>query len=337
MNNNIQDIKKNLKKYTSGKCPVCYTNLEKHKSKELVKHIETLRKTLDCNIRNVQNVMKKSKSLYTYKQKNLIEIKSVEEDITNLEKKLETARVEELNNTQLILDLKTLKMELEANLSLIKNKYDHLHTKKETLIFDKKELENLRTKIDNLNITSKELKREIEFILDELNHLKTIKTIFRIQIPNILIDTCSNMFEYYCNYFLDLMEYPGLKVLIDAKPSEDGEINKILIYIMKSNGVSKLFNELSNGEKQRLVLAEILAMKQIIEGLTDVRYNILWLDEVLDASLDVVGTIKTKEMLNKIAQENNYSVELISHIQDITFDNKLTVKKENGWTNVLEN
>ena len=42
-------------------------------------------------------------------------------------------------------------------------------------------------------------------------------------------------------------------------------------------------------------------------------------------------------MLSKVKKENNYSIELISHTQDIFFENKLTVKKEDGWTTELKN
>ena len=145
------------------------------------------------------------------------------------------------------------------------------------------------------------------------------------------------MFEYYINRFLQLMDYQVFTVVMKPKKSDNGEITKVPIYIIRSDGILKTFNELSGGEKQRLILSEILAIKHIVEGLVGVNYNIIWLDEVLDISLDNVGVNKIRDMLKKIAEEKQYSVELVSHIQDMVFENKLIIKKENGWSSIIEN
>ena len=110
------------------------------------------------------------------------------------------------------------------------------------------------------------------------------------------------------------------------------KITKIPIYVMRHDGIAKKFEELSGGEQQRLILAEILAIKHIVEELLDVSYNILWMDEILDISLDSAGSEKIRNMLNGIVKNNDYSIELISHSQDLLFENKLIVKKENGWS-----
>lgn len=329
---NLDSINKDLLRYSKGICPFCFTDLKKHKSKKLQKHINKLEKQrkefknkISESINNAAETQKKY-------EKTLKEISSDEELVEKIEKEIEAINTENINARMKYDDYNYMKVKIESEIDLITDKKELLIAKKKEIKNLKDEIIELEGKINKIKNDEKEINSTIKTIKSDLEHLNILKQLFRVSLPNRLISSFVDMFEYYMNKFINMMEFQTFNIVMKPEKNTEGEITKIPIYVIRYDGIPKNFNELSGGERQRLILAEILAIKQIVEELVDVSYNILWLDEILDISLDTAGSTKIKDLLIKIREKQGYSIELISHSQDLIFENKLIVRKRDGWS-----
>jgi ABC-type Mn2+/Zn2+ transport system ATPase subunit len=62
--------------------------------------------------------------------------------------------------------------------------------------------------------------------------------------------------------------------------------------------------------------------------------NLLFIDELVDSGMDASGVENSLAILKKMARENNKSIWLVSHKDELAgrVNNILTVVKENGFT-----
>jgi ABC-type multidrug transport system ATPase subunit len=97
-------------------------------------------------------------------------------------------------------------------------------------------------------------------------------------------------------------------------------------------GKSYDFDNLSRGQKTRLIIALNLAFRDVYESLyTSV--NILMFDELIDNGLDSFGIENSIKILKQQAREHNKSVFLISHREEAKprVNNIQTIIFENGF------
>jgi DNA repair exonuclease SbcCD ATPase subunit len=93
------------------------------------------------------------------------------------------------------------------------------------------------------------------------------------------------------------------------------------------------FDNLSRGERNRLILSMSFAFRDVWEGLYQ-SINLLFIDELVDAGLDQAGMESTLAVLKKMCRDTKKSVWLISHRDELQgrVDTVLKVIKENGFT-----
>lgn len=93
------------------------------------------------------------------------------------------------------------------------------------------------------------------------------------------------------------------------------------------------FDNLSRGERTRLILSLNFAFRDVWESLYQ-PINLLFVDELLDNGLDSVGVENSLAILKKMGRESNKSIWLVSHKDELTsrVNNILTVVKSNGFT-----
>ena len=94
------------------------------------------------------------------------------------------------------------------------------------------------------------------------------------------------------------------------------------------------FDNLSRGERNRLILSMSFAFRDVWEGLYQ-SINLLFIDELVDAGMDAAGVEAALAVLKKMARERNKNIYLISHKDELVgrVNNVLRVVKENGFTN----
>lgn len=98
------------------------------------------------------------------------------------------------------------------------------------------------------------------------------------------------------------------------------------------------FDNLSRGERNRLILSMSFAFRDVWEGLYQ-SINLLFIDELIDAGLDTAGVESALAVLKKMAREQNKNIYLISHKDELVgrVNNVLRVIKESGFTSYANN
>ncbi len=93
------------------------------------------------------------------------------------------------------------------------------------------------------------------------------------------------------------------------------------------------FDNLSRGERNRLILSMSFAFRDVWEGLYQ-SINLLFIDELVDAGMDSAGVESALAVLKKMARERSKNIYLISHKDELVgrVNNVLRVVKENGFT-----
>lgn len=94
------------------------------------------------------------------------------------------------------------------------------------------------------------------------------------------------------------------------------------------------FDNLSRGERTRLILSMSWAFRDVWESLYH-PINLLFIDELMDNGLDTQGVENGLGLLKKMSRERNKSIWLVSHKDELAgrVENILKVVKENGFTN----
>ena len=93
------------------------------------------------------------------------------------------------------------------------------------------------------------------------------------------------------------------------------------------------FDNLSRGERNRLILSLSWAFRDVWENLYQ-HINLLFIDELIDSGMDAAGVEAGIAVLKKMARERNKNIYLISHKDELVgrVNNVLKVIKENGFT-----
>jgi DNA repair exonuclease SbcCD ATPase subunit len=93
------------------------------------------------------------------------------------------------------------------------------------------------------------------------------------------------------------------------------------------------FDNLSRGERNRLILSMSFAFRDVWEGLYQ-NINLLFIDEMVDSGMDSAGVESALAVLKKMARDRNKNIYLISHKDELIgrVNNVLRVIKESGFT-----
>jgi ABC-type glutathione transport system ATPase component len=93
------------------------------------------------------------------------------------------------------------------------------------------------------------------------------------------------------------------------------------------------FDNLSRGERNRLILSMSWAFRDVFESLYQ-PINLLFIDELIDSGLDTAGMESSLAILKQMSRERHKSVWLVSHRDELAgrVENIMRVVKENGFT-----
>ena len=169
-------------------------------------------------------------------------------------------------------------------------------------VIDYSTLDDLKNKETLLIDVKKELENKINDFLtfQELVSDKALK--------GKILDMSLPLVNKWINHFLENFGNFPFLFTINTDLSES-------ILSMDGSNQSKSFNSLSNGQKLRIVFSILFAFLKFTEERNTTNFNILFLDEVLDSSLDTEGRIELINILR--TQFSNKSINIISHNQDV--------------------
>ena len=167
------------------------------------------------------------------------------------------------------------------------------------------------TLINNLNV----LKEHQEFLLK----LLTNKDSF---IRKKIIDQNLAYLNNRLTYYLDRLGLPHQVVFLNDLNVEITQLGQDLD-----------FDNLSRGERNRLILGLSFAFRDVWESLYQ-SINLLFIDELIDSGMDTAGVENSLSILKKMGRERSKNIFLISHKDELIgrVNNVLKVIKENGFT-----
>ena len=180
-----------------------------------------------------------------------------------------------------------------------------------------KEMEDSSTQepsYDKINELTK-LREHQEF----LQKLLTNKDSF---IRKRIIDQNLSYLNARLSYYLDKIGLPHTVTFLNDLSVEITELGRELD-----------FDNLSRGERNRLILSLSWAFRDVYESLYD-PINLLFIDELIDSGMDASGVESALAILKKMSREHKKSIWLVSHKDELSsrVNNILTVTKENGFT-----
>jgi DNA repair exonuclease SbcCD ATPase subunit len=167
---------------------------------------------------------------------------------------------------------------------------------------------------DDINRVSKLLEHQ-EFLLK----LLTSKDSF---VRKRIIEQNLAYLNHRLSYYLDKLQLPHQ---VTFKSDLEVDISQL--------GQSFDFDNLSRGERNRLILALSWSFRDVYESFTE-PMNLMFIDELVDSGMDSVGIEHSMSVLKSMGREMNRNIFLISHRDELAsrVNNVLMVVKENGFT-----
>jgi chromosome segregation ATPase len=203
-----------------------------------------------------------------------------------------------------------------------------------TLEVLKRDLENRRTETNPYSEQIVEMEsraiQEISYdkineytrILDHQEFLQKLLTNKDSFIRKKIIEQNLSYLNARLTYYLDKIGLPHSVVFQND-----------LSVLIEELGRELDFDNLSRGERNRLIVGLSLAFRDVWESLY-LPINLFFVDELLDSGMDQIGTENSLAILKKMTRERKKSVWLISHKEELISraENVLRVVKENGFT-----
>jgi DNA repair exonuclease SbcCD ATPase subunit len=205
-----------------------------------------------------------------------------------------------------------------------RNNVDNLRS---TLISKTQEEDPYQAQIDDLTDTALQ---EIDWEpVNQLNSLKEHQDFLLKLLTNKdsfirkkIIDQNLTYLNNRLTYYLDRLGLPHQVVFQNDLNVEITQLGQDLD-----------FDNLSRGERNRLILGLSFAFRDVWESLYQ-GINLLFIDELIDSGMDTAGVENSLSVLKKMTRERNKNVFLISHKDELVgrVNNILKVVKESGFT-----
>ena len=205
-----------------------------------------------------------------------------------------------------------------------RNNVDNL---KQTLLNKEQEEDPYQNQIDELSNTA-----IVKIDWDPVNQLTSVKDhqefLFKLLtnkdsfIRKKIIDQNLTYLNNRLTYYLDKL---GLPHQVIFQNDLNVEITQL--------GQELDFDNLSRGERNRLILGMSFAFRDVWESLYQ-SVNLLFIDELIDSGMDTAGVENSLSVLKKMGRERQKNIYLISHKDELVgrVNNVQKVVKENGFT-----
>jgi len=167
---------------------------------------------------------------------------------------------------------------------------------------------------DTINVLTRKMDHQ-KFLLDIL----TSKDSF---VRKKIIDQNLSYLNARLTHYLDRIGLPHQVVFLNDLTVEITELGRELD-----------FDNLSRGERNRLILGLSFAFRDVWENLYQ-PINTLFIDELIDSGLDTMGVENSIAILKEMSRRRQKSIWLVSHREELAgrVPSVLKVVKENGFT-----
>ena len=253
------------------------------------------------------------------------------------QKDLADARTQSENHSRTVSDIQTALAELGEIGKPPKMFYDResdaIEHRANLAALDK-QLESKRIEVDPyeeqilemaqqaLQEVSYDLLNELARLLDHQEFLLKLLTNKDSFIRKKIIEQNLSYLNTRLTHYLDRIGLPHAVVFQNDLTVEISELGRDLD-----------FDNLSRGERNRLILSMSWAFRDVWESLYH-PINVLFIDELVDSGMDTQGVENSLALLKKMSRERHKSIWLVSHRDELAgrVENILKVVKENGFT-----
>lgn len=289
----IQELKVNIEKAKEGVCPAC---------EQSTAHLDTHEEYT----RDLENKLATEQEHFKELDKNIVNITKDIDDVGDIAEKPEV--------------FYSTKEEAIAHQNNLNNIAQQL---KDAMALENPYIEQIKTLEDTgLQTISWDTVNDLNELREHQDFLYKLLTSKDSFIRRRIID--QNLM--FLNHRLaNYLERIGLPHDVKFKSDLSVEITEF--------GRDLDFDNLSRGERNRLILSLSWAFRDIYESLNQ-PMNFLCIDELIDSGLDGVGVENALSILKKMSREQNRNIYLISHREELQgrVNNVLTVIKEGGFT-----
>lgn len=296
VSDSISKTEKQIESVENHSCPTCNQELHDEMNDKLLEEL--------------------TNSLTTYRD----QYKELAEELENLAKMSEPK----------FLEFTSLGDKPIIHYSTIDQAYDHrsvLDKKSSDLEREQSAINPYIDQIANLNMSSiqevsYDYVRELTRLKEHQDFLLKLLTNKDSFIRKKIIDQNLNFLNFRLNYYLTKLILPHEVVF-----------KSDLSVTIANMGKEYDFDQLSNGEANRVVLALSWAFRDMWENL-NMPLNLVMIDELVDSGLDSQGTDASLSLLKQMSHERGKNIFLISHKDGLEtrVDNVLLVQKESGFT-----
>ena len=202
---------------------------------------------------------------------------------------------------------------VDSLLAQIENKHNETDPYAEQLVdMDENAIQPIS--FDLINELTRVIQHQ-EYLLDLLTNKKSF-------VRRKIIEQNLSYLNARLTHYLDKMGLPHTVVFQNDLSVEITELGRELD-----------FDNLSRGERNRLILGLSFAFRDVFESLY-VPINILFVDELIDNGLDTIGVENAIGLLKDMTRRRSKSVWLVSHRDELTMrvGSVLKVVKESGFT-----
>jgi DNA repair exonuclease SbcCD ATPase subunit len=308
-----------------GNCPTCLQTIDTNKISELVKEQVDIQLNADIKSTQLRSRLEQINSeyrAYTAKKSTWEAAQKSQEEWEKYHQLIDT----ELPDT--VLDKAALQNSLADLESSIKATRDKITAAEKT----NQTVSAHNSKVETISKQLAEMSEELEVYSEKLHELSE-----RMSIVNVLTKTFSttglvaykieclvkDLEEITNNYLVDLSDG---RFQISFKISASDKLNVVIT----DNGRDIEMLALSGGERARVNVATLLAIRKLMQTLSSSRINLLILDETVEA-LDVDGKEKLVEVLLKEEHLNTF---LVSHGFSHPLLEKVNVVKRNNISHI---
>ena len=295
---NIDTVDKDIKFYTDNRfCPTCSQRLSEAFCEEKIEKSKKWKDKLVAGKSALQEHLTKATS----------DLKESQEELN---------RILQLNHT------------LTTNQSLIAqfNKRADELKKQKTLASSDKDLEIAKTDLDDLRESRETISNNKSALIEERHYNEVLFELLKdTGIKTKIIKQYLPVMNKLINNYLQVLDF-FVSFELDENFAET---------IKSRHRDAFSYSSFSEGEKQRIDLALLFAWRQIAKMKNSANTNLLLLDEVFDASLDIDGIDNLLKIMNTLDEETRVFV--ISHKQDLLegkFERKIEFERRQNFTKV---
>jgi len=318
----IQDATLFKKKMTAlhGNCPTCLQTIDEEKTKNLIAEQDEI-----ILIAKAQSIVEsESINIYNERVNAWNKAQRNQEDWEKYHQLIDTEMPEELLDKA---ELQEKLNNLQNQITKIKQDIAQAEKHNQEVSVHNNRLELIKSQIVEMETELNEWTVKANQLTAKLNTINTlVKTFSTTGLVAYKIENLVKDLESISNDYLG--ELSGGRFQISFQISGSDKLNVVIT----DNGIDIDILALSGGERARVNVATLLAIRKLMQNLSQSRINLLILDETIE-SLDVDGKEKLIEVLLK---EESLNTILVSHGFSHPLLEKIHVVKQNNISKIEE-